>query len=428
MPAKTLHIAWIGAGPGEQESGGAPGVATELLDGLANLGHRIDCFFPGKERAISARLAAAENLTFIWGTSGWRWNRWYSKTRLTAFASGLVARGFASLRLRRAIARRHRHDPYDVLFQFSNIESLAAPSRLRRTVPVVIMPSTHMAGELRWLLAERRLAFRCQPRHTFAVVATIRLLRVLVQRVAIRRADLLVCISSVFRDHLVRDYRFPLQRTTVIPNPVRIERFEFADRQRPLGSPATILVLGRVAVRKGVEDVIALAHLLRERGVDAQIRVIGGPDLSSDYTCLLEDLPPENSHYVGRIAPSEVPAELAGSDLLLQASKYEPFGLTVAEALAAGVPVVASEEVGAVEGIDPAVAAVVAPGDVEGMAAAIVQMLARLRGDAPATRSLARAEAERRYAPQVVCAQLEATLQSLLAAEQGRSSTPGAML
>ncbi|HEY4997106.1 MAG TPA: hypothetical protein VII03_03860, partial [Solirubrobacteraceae bacterium] len=64
---KSLRIAWLGGAP--LESGGAPGVVTELLDGLARRGHQIDCFFPGAGRGLPERLAAHENLTFIWGTS-----------------------------------------------------------------------------------------------------------------------------------------------------------------------------------------------------------------------------------------------------------------------------------------------------------------------------------------------------------------------
>lgn len=414
--SRPLRIAWLGAGPLPQESGGVPGVATELLHGLAELGHRVDCFLPGAERDVPERLAAQSNLTFVWGTSRWRWNSWYSRTDVARFVSGLFSRSLASLRIRREVARRHALAPYDVVYQFSSIETLAMPTGMRGSVPLAIQPETHMAGELKALIAERKLGVRCQSRRHLAIVIAVRFVRALVQRSRIRRANLLVCISAVFRDHLVRDYGFPLERTTVIPNPVRLERFAFANLKRGVGHPATILVLGRVAVRKGVEDVIAVARLLRERGVDARVRVVGGPDLSSDYTCLLQDLPPENSLYVGRIQPSEVPAELAGSDVLLQASKYEPFGLTVGEALAAGVPVVATEEVGAIEQIDPAVGAAVAPGDVEALAGAVEEMLARLREDAPAARSLARAEAERRYAPRVVCAELDAALQALVAA------------
>jgi glycosyltransferase involved in cell wall biosynthesis len=428
MSTRSLRIAWLGAGPLQEESGGVPGVATELLHGLAARGHRIDCFLPGAERQLPARLAAQQNLTFVWGTSQWRWNSWYSRTQVARFVSGLLARSFASLRVRQEVARRHAQEPYDLVFQFSSIETLAMPAGMRGRVPLAIQPETHMAGELKALIAERELGARCQPLHERAIVIAVRLVRTLVQRRRIRRADLLVCISSVFRDHLVHDYRFPLERTTVIPNPVRLERFDFADLHRGLGSPATVLVLGRVAARKGVEDVIAVTQRLREREPDVRVRVVGGPDLASDYTKLLEELPPENSLYVGRITPSEVPTELARSDILLQASKYEPFGLTVAEALAAGVPVVGTAEVGAVEQIDPTVAASVPPGDVQALLAAVEATLARLRSDAPATRALARAEAERRYAPQVVCAQLEAALQGLVDGEQGRSSTRDAML
>ena len=80
-------------------------------------------------------------------------------------------------------------------------------------------------------------------------------------------------------------------------------------------------MLGRIAARKGIDDVVAIAKLLLARGVDARFRVVGGTSLWSNYLKLLDDLPEENSEYVGRVESSRVPAELAGSDVLLQASK-----------------------------------------------------------------------------------------------------------
>jgi glycosyltransferase involved in cell wall biosynthesis len=412
MVTRPLRIAWLGAVPGRAESGGVPGVATELLHGLARLGHQIDCFFPGAARELPPRLAEDERLCFIWGTSGWRWHRWYNKTRIGLAVTGLLARALASVRLRRDVARRHRARPYDVIYQFSNIESLGVPARLKRAVPLVLHPETHSAGELRFLLAERRLSLRCQPRHTYAIVLATLAVRTVVQRVKIRRADLLVCISSVFRDHLIRDYGFPPEKTVVIPNPVRLERFDHLRRR--LTNPPTVLVLGRVAARKGIEDVVALAGLLRERGIDVRLRVVGGPGLWSDYTRLLEQLPAETAEYVGRVHPSRIPDELAGSDVLVQASKYEPFGLTVGEALAAGVPVVATSEVGAIEGVDPSVVAEVAPGDVAAIASAVEETLMRLRSGREEIGSRARAEAERLFAPATVCARISTALEELL--------------
>jgi glycosyltransferase involved in cell wall biosynthesis len=407
VPERSFHIAWLGPAPGED--GGVAGVATELLAGLAARGHRIDAFFPSAGQPIPTRLRDEERVTFVWGTSEWRWDRWYSRTRIAAFLSGMVARGSASVRLRRRIMERHREDPFDVIYQFSSIESFATPPRLRRSVPLVIHPETHAAGELRALLSERRLGLRCHPRHRFVAILAVMLLRSLVQRVTIRRARMLVCISSVFRDHLVADYGFPRAHTAVAPNPVRLSRFVAAEKA--IGEPPRVLVLGRIAVRKGIEDVVAVAVALQERGVPVRLRIVGGPSLWSDYTPLLEDLPASSSEYVGRLDASEVGAELAASDVLLQASKYEPFALTVAEALATGVPVVGTSEVGAIEAVDRTVAAEVAPGDVPALTDALVDMLQRVRSDPERMRTLARAEAERLFAPERVCTLVEQALQ-----------------
>jgi glycosyltransferase involved in cell wall biosynthesis len=412
MPARELHIAWIGAMPGRRDSGGVPGVATELLHGLASLGHRIDCFFPGARRELPERLTDDARLEFVWGTSAWRWDRWYNRTRAGAALSGLASRAVASTRLRGQIARRHRADPYDLIYQFSSIESLGAPARLQGSVPLVVHPETHSAGELRCLIAERRLSLRAQPAYAYALALGTMAARTPVQRARVRRANLLVCISSVFREHLVHDYRYPQERTVVIPNPVRLERF--ASVQRRLTDPPTVLVLGRVAARKGIEDVVELAQLLHERGAGVRVRVIGGPGQWSDYTRLLRALPDGTAEYVGRVHPSRIPEELARSDVLVQASRYEPFGLTVGEALAAGVPVIATREVGAIEGVDSGVVAAVAPGDVGAMADAVLEMIARLRASPQQLSASARAEAQRLFAPAVVCAQISSAIEGLV--------------
>jgi len=414
MASRALHIAWLGAAP-NAKGGGVPGVARELLSGLAALGHRIDCFLPAAAGPEDPpELAARGNIRIIRGTSEWRYGRWYSSGRAGIFLSGLLTRAVGSLRLRREVLRRHRADPYDVVYQFSNIETLGMPARLRGRVPLVIHPETHIAGELRFLWRERALALRCQPARSYAVAAATMAVRSVVQRARVRRASLLICISTVFRDHLHRDYGFPLERTVVVPNPIRLERFTEPRLERPLSDPPAVLVLGRVSARKGVEDVVAVARELLARGSDAHVRVVGGATLWSDYRPLLEDLPKQNAEFAGRIPPSEIAGELTRADVMLAASKYEPFGLTVAEALACGVPIVATSEVGAIDGVSRAVVAETAPGDVGAMTDAIEQMIERLRSDAAPVRESARREAERLFSTETVCAQISAALQALV--------------
>ncbi len=419
MTGRHLHIAWLGAGPSAKESGGVPGVARELVEGLAAQGHRIDIFLPSAVRELPPHLRDLTNVTFVQGTSEWRYDRWYSRGTIAIFLSGLLARALGSLRLRREVLRRHRQEPYDVLYQFSNIESLAVPARLRGHVPLVIHPETHIAGELRFLWRERRLALRCQSRRSFAAVAAPMALRAGVQRFRVRRADLLICISSVFRDHIHRDYGFPLERTVVVPNPIRLERFTAPELDRGVGRPPIVLVLGRISARKGIDDVIAVARELLARGSEARVRVVGGPTLWSDYRPLLEDLPPENSEFAGRVAPPEIAAALVRCDLMLQAASYEPFGLTVAEGLACGLPVVATSEVGAIEGVARTVVAETDPGDVKAMTDAVERLLSELDADAGALRAAARREAERLFAADHVCGQISDALQALVHGVRG---------
>ena len=63
---------------------------------------------------------------------------------------------------------------------------------------------------------------------------------------SIRRARLLIGISRLLRDHIVRDYRFPVERTVVIHNPVNLDRF--TNVNRAVGEPPVILVPTRIAL------------------------------------------------------------------------------------------------------------------------------------------------------------------------------------
>jgi hypothetical protein len=87
---------------------------------------------------------------------------------------------------------------------------------------------------------------------------------------------------------------------------------------------------------------------------------------------------------------------------------------------------VASSEVGAIEAVDRAIAAEVRPGDVEGYADAIAEMLARTRAAHAQARALARAEARRLFAPEVVCGQISLALEALVKRERDGALSPQA--
>ncbi len=322
-------------------------------------------------------LAFGDNITFIWGTSRWQWNRWYSRGKVASFASGMLARSIASLRLRREIARRHRQRPYDLVYQFSSIETPAVPAAVRARRAAGHSPRDAHRGRAE--MADRRATTRS------ALPARLRprdrgdddVLRTLVQRRTIGARACWCASAASFAITWCATTDFPARRRRSCPNPVRAERFSTRRTgRRRARRTCSCWAASRAQGHRGCVGVAqAAARARRRRAACASSadRACGRTTRSCSTISR-----PRTSEYAGLgIRQRDREPTCSKERRALQASKYEPFGLTVAEALAAGVPVVATSEVGAIEGVDRSVVREVAPGDVAGMASAIAELLER---------------------------------------------------
>jgi glycosyltransferase involved in cell wall biosynthesis len=343
-----MRIAWLGPAP--TDGHGVSFAATNLLRGVARAGVEVDCFAAAAEDAIPEYLRSEPGLRFFVRPVRWQWERWYSSTPLAAFATGQVARAAAQGALARLVAERHAAEPYDLVYQFSQIELGRLRSLRRRLPPIVLHPEVHAAGELRWWRRESALVRRCEsaPRR-LAVPAMLRL-RTLAQRRDMALARLVIAPSRRFAELLEHDYGVPSERLQVVPNPIELRRFAAgepeADRPRLVA-----LYVSRMSVRKGVEVVVELSHRLSDLRDRLELKLVGDKTLWSDYRPLLRDLNGDLATYLGPQS-TEIPKLYREADVLVQPAHYEPFSLAVAEALASGCPVIASDEVGAVEEVD----------------------------------------------------------------------------
>ncbi|HEV3212301.1 MAG TPA: glycosyltransferase [Acidimicrobiales bacterium] len=276
-----LRLAYVGPVP-SPVADGAPGVAGLLLVELARRGASIDCYVAtSRETGSADALTAVPGIELVAATSRFGFERWYSRHRLTKMASHQLSAALARRRLAATLAARHHAVPYDVIYQFSNLESFGVPSPGRGRPPVVVHPSVHAAGELRWMREERVLAAGLEGVWQPAAVRAWLVLRALRQRRDARRADRVLAISAAFRRDLVADYGLDPDRVAVVPNCIDLERFAAA--ARPADVPARIVSVGRLTVRKGLEDVIALSSSLRDLAGRAELDVVGAPSLWSDY-------------------------------------------------------------------------------------------------------------------------------------------------
>ncbi|BCB83468.1 glycosyltransferase [Phytohabitans suffuscus] len=140
----------------------------------------------------------------------------------------------------------------------------------------------------------------------------------------------------------------PRNRMALIPSGVDSDRFspegpaEPRDPDRP-----RILTVGRFVERKGFADLISALKIVP----GAECVVVGGPPptaLDSDpFADRLRHLAESTKvadrlRIVGAVPATEMPRWYRSADVLATAPWYEPFGLTPLEAMACGVPVVAT--------------------------------------------------------------------------------------
>ncbi|HEY3007571.1 MAG TPA: glycosyltransferase [Micromonosporaceae bacterium] len=140
----------------------------------------------------------------------------------------------------------------------------------------------------------------------------------------------------------------PRTRIALIPSGVDLERFTPAGPAAPRDpSRPRILSVGRMVDRKGFGDLIRAMRVVPR----AECVVIGGPpagELASDpVACKLRALADrckvaDRVRLVGAVPREEMPRWYRSADVLACSPWYEPFGLTPLEAMACGVPVVAT--------------------------------------------------------------------------------------
>jgi len=186
-------------------------------------------------------------------------------------------------------------------------------------------------------------------------------------------------------------------RITVVPCGVDLERFGDDGAVAERGSRFRLLAACRLVERKGLADAVtALAEL-----PDAELVVAGGPEASElehdPEARRLRELAQrlgvgDRLVLRGRVGRDEMPSLLRSADAVVCVPWYEPFGIVPLEAMACGVPVVATAVGGQIDSVVDGVTGVhVAPRD----PAALARALRHLLDDGARREALGAAGAER---------------------------------
>jgi glycosyltransferase involved in cell wall biosynthesis len=226
----------------------------------------------------------------------------------------------------------------------------------------------------------------------------------LVHRAIVRRATCLTAVSEALR----RSWPRPGQETRLTSSQLSIPVAGDLEVERRLRAALTdVTTVGRFSPQKGIETLVEAAPELRAEGFSVRFvgDAPGGEDTDRAYR---ERILARNSELgtVVDVEPrtADVLSLYRSVDVLVLPSRWEGLPLTILEAMAQGVPVVASAISGVEEIVEHEVSGLLfAVGDAHGLVAAVK----RLADDPNLRRSLvteARARLTRRHAPEVVAA------------------------
>lgn len=233
-----------------------------------------------------------------------------------------------------------------------------------------------MIGRIAAALAQRPLVHHVHsPAARDTQSAWRNLTNAAVERQSLAGANRLIAVSNSLRDYLERE-GFESSRISVVPNGVPVQE-QPVDWQAPVGS-WIVGTVGFFRPRKGIEVLVRALHLLLKGGVDVRLRAVGSfeePAYRQTLVQLAQDLGVSD-----RIEWIEftvdVGAELRRFDVFALPSLYgEGLPMALIEAMAIGLPVVATAVEGTPEVLTPAGAGLlVAPGDASQLAEAITYL------------------------------------------------------
>lgn len=183
-----------------------------------------------------------------------------------------------------------------------------------------------------------------------------------------------VCVSEDVRRFQQRKTRLPPSFFEVIENAVDVE--QFVARESVLADPACphVVAVGRLDAQKDYPTLLRAWRLVSAQNPGARLSIAGEGPQRARLQALAESMGPSNITFAGFVV--DIPRLLKSADLFVQASLWEGLPLSVVEAAAAGLPVVATDADGTRNVIESGRTGLLVPrSSPEGLARGILEMI-----------------------------------------------------
>jgi glycosyltransferase involved in cell wall biosynthesis len=216
-----------------------------------------------------------------------------------------------------------------------------------------------------------------------------------VERRVLERAARVICVNHHTLEEVRTGYDLPRDKLEVVGSGVDCGRFRPPAEPRD-GLAGRLLCVGRLVPLKAIDRAIRALAEARAAGFELSLTIAGdGPERSALEALARRSGVTESVRFAGFLGDEALIGEYQRADLLLFLSEHEGMPLTVLEAHAAGLPILASRFPGAEQLITDGVTGRLLPPGAEGAGRELTELLTdpeRLRAMGRAARAHATAE------------------------------------
>jgi glycosyltransferase involved in cell wall biosynthesis len=199
----------------------------------------------------------------------------------------------------------------------------------------------------------------------------------LVDKALLRATDRIICVAQSDLDLGLKYGVLEKGKTSVIRNGIDLQEFQKSARDETTARSPVVGTIGRLHVQKGHGVLLQAVAQLRKMGKDFVVRIIGDGELRKQLEAKAMKLGVDDVvEFHG--ASTNVAADLAQMDLFVLPSLWEGLPIVLLEAMAAGVPVVASGVDGIPEIVTDGLDGVLVP---VGQPTALAEAMARMLKD-----------------------------------------------
>ncbi len=227
-------------------------------------------------------------------------------------------------------------------------------------------------------------------------------------------ASAVICVGTKLATDVREQLGAPESKVRIIPDTYDEDVFRLFERPARSGRPLRIVSVGRLEPYKGPDVLLEAFARLADRD-SLELVVVGGGSEEPRLKQLAESLGiSARVRFAGPLPPGRIAEEFQAADLYVQPSRREGFGVALVEAMATGLPAVATRS-GGPEDIVTAVGGVlVSPSDPDALATGIEEALARIGDfDSPAIAGdIARRYGSERIGTELVAVYREVVLAS----------------